>query len=621
MIKKLPILTILFLLITLVRGLGTNFSLPGMLVHSDENEYVASVKAVHDHLPSPYKTGFPISSFYYLLLVFYSIYRMVFPLLVHVEDFMLTGRLLSALLGSLSVLFIYLSASKLFGKKAGLLSACFLGFSLIDVQIAHYVKEDIYIQFIGSLSILFLSYQQLWLSLIFAVLAGSAKINGFFFAIPVGLTLLSKKKVLHLATLLILSGLAYFLNTPISFMESDPSKKYSLLALISPEDPRLVMSTNQDGLGNPTFWIIYLFTTGLGPIYFTLLLYSVIKSFLPSLKNGLWIHLSLVLFGIFTFSIQHSRFDRWVTLLTPSAALVFGYYYSNIRSRFLKLLISTGILLSFLSSLYLSIRLSLPDTRYQLIDSLQPSQKTGAVVFGISLDPPKHEAIRRGVEAVDLNCSNLNLAQLAGVRVVINETTLKIDERFSRSPFQSNKLDCLHKVIANSTKVMEFDYDDPIGKFLFGSDLINGPATIRYLHFPQTSIYQVNKLAYPFSYKYDPKLLVSQSTGFEMQDNEVIAKSLQNSNGPYVLLPAGEYQVEIKYSTPECFTNRDAFEYLLTSDHFNDFTSLTNSACSPNQTSKVSNFSLPVATRIQIKLQIKENIEVIYHSIIFKQLL
>jgi len=116
------------------------------------------------------------------------------------------GRPLSALADLLTVLLVYLAASRLFDRRVGVLAAAFYAFAVLPIQLSHYFKEDTFTNLFTFLAIyfavcvatrewetsdrpiLFRNRPFLWYSIGFGVALGCAvasKLN----AVPVALLL------------------------------------------------------------------------------------------------------------------------------------------------------------------------------------------------------------------------------------------------------------------------------------------------------------------------------------------------------------------------------------------------------------------------------------------------
>ena len=65
------------------------------------------------------------------------------------------GRPLSALASLATVLLVYLVGSRLYDRRVGLLAAAFSTFSVLDIQLSHFFKEDTFMTFFAFLTLYF----------------------------------------------------------------------------------------------------------------------------------------------------------------------------------------------------------------------------------------------------------------------------------------------------------------------------------------------------------------------------------------------------------------------------------------------------------------------------------
>ncbi|MCP4399181.1 MAG: phospholipid carrier-dependent glycosyltransferase [bacterium] len=62
-------------------------------------------------------------------------------------NFFFVGRALSAFFGSLTLIIVYLFGSRFFSRRAGLLAAAFLGFTVLHIQLSHFLTVDVMLTF------------------------------------------------------------------------------------------------------------------------------------------------------------------------------------------------------------------------------------------------------------------------------------------------------------------------------------------------------------------------------------------------------------------------------------------------------------------------------------------
>lgn len=193
-------LALLFLVALLLRAWGARFGLPEYIFHPDEHaivERAASILRTGDY--SPHWFNYP-SAYIYLQALAYVPYFLVsaargfgntIPLTAP-YGFYFAGRLLTAMVGALTVPVVYMLASQAFDRRTGLVSSALLAFNLLHIVHSHYVTTDVAMAFFVTLSLLFccqlLHKQQTKYSILaglFAGLAASTKYPGAVALVPV----------------------------------------------------------------------------------------------------------------------------------------------------------------------------------------------------------------------------------------------------------------------------------------------------------------------------------------------------------------------------------------------------------------------------------------------------
>jgi len=104
----------------------------------------------------------------------------------------LVGRLVTAFLGTGTVLLVYLIGTRMYSRKIGLVSALFLGFSFLHIFSSRIIKPDVLMVFFGCLSFLFayLIYERgktvdYILAAIFLTLSVATKYTTVFLILPI----------------------------------------------------------------------------------------------------------------------------------------------------------------------------------------------------------------------------------------------------------------------------------------------------------------------------------------------------------------------------------------------------------------------------------------------------
>lgn len=246
--REIQILVGIFFLAIVVRMWGIRFGLP-YPYHPDEPEIVEHAIKFGTGDLNPHSFIYP-TLYPYFLFIFYALYFVVGLATGHfssVSDFAvqyfvdptwfyLIARFTSAVLGSLTVLLVYVLGQRLYGKKVGLLSAFFLAFTYLHVELSHYATVDVAMVFFFTLSfyfsVLVLEQGELKHYIgagLLAGLAASTKYNGGLSAISLLLAhslrafgeshplraILSKKVALGFVFVL----LGFLIGTPYSILD------------------------------------------------------------------------------------------------------------------------------------------------------------------------------------------------------------------------------------------------------------------------------------------------------------------------------------------------------------------------------------------------------------------
>ena len=137
----------------LLRVWNIDFGLPQVL-HSDEPFIVDSaVRMVATGDMNPHFFEYP-SLYIYLMAIIYGIYSLI----GHADDMALlyvTGRCLTASLGTLMILVVYYVGRNLYTKRVGTLAAVFLAVMPLIVRNSHYITVDVPVTFLILLSFYF----------------------------------------------------------------------------------------------------------------------------------------------------------------------------------------------------------------------------------------------------------------------------------------------------------------------------------------------------------------------------------------------------------------------------------------------------------------------------------
>lgn len=155
-------ITTIFLLALVLRAWGIKFGLPN-LYHPDEWAIVdRSLAMMRTGDYNPREFGYP-SLYMYMELVmlvlyfFYGVSKGLHANLSNIDiiGFYAWGRLLTALLGALTVYVTYLTGKRLFEARVGLFAALLLTLSFLHARDSHYITVDVPAVFFISLSLFF----------------------------------------------------------------------------------------------------------------------------------------------------------------------------------------------------------------------------------------------------------------------------------------------------------------------------------------------------------------------------------------------------------------------------------------------------------------------------------
>lgn len=198
--QHIPLLIIL-LVACAARFTGIGFGLPHTLCRPDESTIVDKAWFVFQGDPNPHFFNYP-SLFIYLLAALFTIRFSILALCgvptatlnaelyTNPAPLFLTARLLSAALGSLTVLAVYLLVKRIFDKRTALLSAVFMSICYLHARDSHFGTTDVPMTCLAVWAVLFMlrSFETGRLKNyiragIFTGLATSTKYGGMFLVV------------------------------------------------------------------------------------------------------------------------------------------------------------------------------------------------------------------------------------------------------------------------------------------------------------------------------------------------------------------------------------------------------------------------------------------------------
>jgi hypothetical protein len=231
----------------IIRYRGINHDIP----YSGSREEAVIVKNALNILKTgsfhPGPTGYPglnvyLNAFVYILNYFYAISEGLLTSMadVSVEDafsyishpsFLLAGRLLSVLSGSLCILFTFKLGEKFHSQRAGVMAALFLAFSFSHVEQSRFIQPDVLAGLMAAITLLECFYimelgnRKFYLMAgFFAGLSIASKYSVFFIVLPPILAhLLSDRKSHFFNTdfflMVMFVGMGYTMAAPYTFLD------------------------------------------------------------------------------------------------------------------------------------------------------------------------------------------------------------------------------------------------------------------------------------------------------------------------------------------------------------------------------------------------------------------
>lgn len=302
------------------------------------------------------------------------------------------GRILSALLDSANIFFLYLIFKKIAPKnKLYFLPSLIYALMLLPLQLSHYYAVDTFLNFFLLLTFTLLIYKRLFLASISFALALTCKITAFLFLPIIFLTIIylffrnssPKKTLLSLLPATIIIFLVFRIFQPYSFnglISPNPDFINSLKNLSQFSKPDVYYPPGVQWLNRPIPFnsLLNNILWGLGLPFSILFAILVLKS-LKKIKFNFSI-IAIISFWIcclfFFQAFQFSHALRYFLLIYPYLAIVVSYLLSKYNSP--KKYLSIFILFHFLTALsFLGIYFR-PHSRIQasqwIFENISPEQ-------------------------------------------------------------------------------------------------------------------------------------------------------------------------------------------------------------------------------------------------------
>lgn len=244
LINKNVTTRLLVVLVAVAFGLrlwGIGFGLP-FTYHPDEYQYVEDALGFFSGDLNPHRFNNP-ALFKYFLFGEYALVRAIAPQpgpptdQASLASFYWLGRLTNALLGTATVILLYLTGRRAYSSRAGLLAAAFLAVAFLHARESHYAVNDVPVTLLAVLG--------LWLCLgvlergtardyllagVVAGLATATKYTGAFLAVPLAVAYLVREQPWRrnghilagfnrLALALAATGIAFLVANPFALLD------------------------------------------------------------------------------------------------------------------------------------------------------------------------------------------------------------------------------------------------------------------------------------------------------------------------------------------------------------------------------------------------------------------
>jgi 4-amino-4-deoxy-L-arabinose transferase-like glycosyltransferase len=502
----LLVLAALVLVAFLLRVWGARFGLPEAFFHPDEHaivERATSILRTGDY--SPHWFNYP-SAYLYLQALAYIPYFLVsaargfgnaIPSTAP-YGFYFAGRLMTALLGALTVSVVYALASRAFGRKTGLISAALLAFNLLHVVHSHYVTTDVPTAFFVALCLLFClvcvqkrETKYTILAALFAGLSASTKYPGGVAIVPVLLAQALAQGRRSWSALARRWGLCvgvfvggFLLGTPYAFLELNTFLR-SLATVVGHYG---ASQPGFEGSGSALWYLTQLLTSADVPVV-AVALAGLVWAAIRHRRVDLLL-LSFLVPHYLLISLWRVRFERNLVVLLPVLAvlgarvLVDAISWATSKRAHLRrwevpilaCVTALVVVVPAKASLDFDAAISQKDHRALAAEwvetNVPPDSKIVVEAFSIPLDEERFDVI----ELVRIDSEDLEWYVEEGVEYVI------VSDGHWRTLFQeqdkyAREIGTYHEILAHSSIVQEFPGQVP-------ALLSRGYPTIAIYHFP-----------------------------------------------------------------------------------------------------------------------------------------
>lgn len=509
--SALPVL--LFLLAFILRAWGARFGLPEHFYHPDEHAIVDRATAMlHTRDLNPHWFNYP-SAYIYVQALTYIPYFLISAARGFGDTipssapygFYFAGRLMTALVGALTVSLVYVLGKRMFDHRTGLLASLLLTFSLLHTVHSHYVTTDVPVAFFILLSFLFCCLameegktKHSILAGLFAGLAVSTKYPALILILPLCLCHVLSARWGEWVSLTRRLGLSlgsfvagFLLGTPYALLEVN-TFVHSLGSVLSH------YSATQPGFegSNTGLWYLGQMLTSADALMVALALGGVVWSLVRHKRKDLLL-LSFVIPYYLLLSLWRVRFERNLVVLLPFFAILaarllveglssLGRKWPSVRrweTAFLGLVTTLVILMPARAIVDFDRALSQKDQRTIAAEWVNASIPAGSKVvteaFSIPLDQDRFEVI----QLVRIDSQDLNWYRRQEVEyIIVSDGHWRV---LIREPEQySTEIETYDEIVNHSTLIQEFPGHLP-------ASLARGYITIAIYHFPDVLILEL----------------------------------------------------------------------------------------------------------------------------------
>ncbi|HJX39732.1 MAG TPA: glycosyltransferase family 39 protein [Anaerolineae bacterium] len=503
-------LTTLFLVALLLRVWGARFGLPEYVYHPDEHAMVnraAAILRTGDY--SPHWFNYP-SLYIYIQALSYIPHFLISAARGYGNTvpspapygFYFAGRLMTGLLGALTVALVYALGSRMFGRRTGLVSSALLTFNLLHVVHSHYATTDVPMAFFATLSLLFCSSglqepdkRNTALAALFAGLAASTKYPGAVVLAPVlvAQVLSPASRGWHdlrhrLALTLAAFGGGFFLGTPYAFLELNTflSSLASVLGHYGAGQPGFEGS-------NTAFWYPGRTLTSPDAVVMALAIAAIVWAAAKHTRQELLL-LSLVLPFYLLISLWPVRFERNLVPLLPVLAVLAARllveavswackrWPALTRREVAMLAFATAVAVSMPAKAIVDFDAALSERDHRTLaaewvnTNIPPGSKIVTEAFSIPLDKDRFDII----ELVRIDSEELAWYEAQGINyVIVSDGHWRI--LFAQPESYAREIATYHEILSRSVVLQEFPGRIPLL-------LSRGYPTIPIYHFPDVLI-------------------------------------------------------------------------------------------------------------------------------------